>query len=303
MANRRTFLKWLAALPASVAAGGAYATVVEPGFLLVRQTWRPEPATWPSDLRLRIVALADIHMGPPLMTLERLQGIVHEAMELKPDLVVLLGDYAGSQRFFVSHRVTPADTAAVLSGLQAPLGVLSVMGNHDWADDRQAQRRRAGPTFWHTAFEDAGIPVLENSAVRLSWNGKPIWIAGLGSQWAYAGGADDLEEALSPLASDDAPAILLAHEPDIFTRVPSRVSLTLCGHTHGGQVRVLGYSPIVPSRYGNRFAYGHVIENDRHLVVSGGLGCSLLPIRFGVPPEITVIKLGAPSDGEVGAIS
>jgi predicted MPP superfamily phosphohydrolase len=74
--------------------------------------------------------------------------------------------------------------------------------------------------------------------------------------------------------------------------VPDRVSLTLSGHTHGGQIRVLGYAPVVPSRFNNRYAYGHIVENDRNLIVSGGLGCSLLPIRFGSPPEIVVVDLG-----------
>ena len=88
--------------------------------------------------------------------------------------------------------------------------------------------------------------------------------------------------------TDDAPVILLAHEPDIFPDVPERVSLTLSGHTHGGQVRLFGYSPVVPSRFGNRYAYGHVVEDDRNLIVSGGLGFSILPVRFGVRPEISV---------------
>ena len=86
--------------------------------------------------------------------------------------------------------------------------------------------------------------------------------------------------------------ILLAHEPDIFPRVPARVALTLSGHTHGGQVRLFGYSPVVPSRYGNRYAYGHIIEDNRHLIVSGGLGCSILPVRLGCPPEIVMVELG-----------
>ena len=75
--------------------------------------------------------------------------------------------------------------------------------------------------------------------------------------------------------TDGSPIILLAHEPDIFPDVPGRVSLTLSGHTHGGQVRLFGYSPVVPSRFGNRYAYGHVVEDDRHLIVSGGLGFSI----------------------------
>ena len=93
--------------------------------------------------------------------------------------------------------------------------------------------------------------------------------------------------------TDDAPVILMAHEPDIFPRVPGRVSLTLSGHTHGGQVRLFGYSPRVPSRFGNRFAYGHIVENNRNLIVSGGLGCSILPVRIGVPPEIVMVNVSA----------
>ena len=85
--------------------------------------------------------------------------------------------------------------------------------------------------------------------------------------------------------------ILLAHEPDIFAEMPPRVGLTLSGHTHGGQVRLFGWSPVVPSAYGNRYAWGHVREGGRDLVVSGGIGCSMLPVRFGMPPEITVIEV------------
>ena len=102
---------------------------------------------------------------------------------------------------------------------------------------------------------------------------------------------DDLPGTLAQIAEDGTPVILMAHEPDIFPEVPERVALTLSGHTHGGQVRLFGWSPIVPSRYGNRYAYGHVREGARDLVVSGGIGCSILPVRFGVVPEITVIEL------------
>jgi predicted MPP superfamily phosphohydrolase len=84
----------------------------------------------------------------------------------------------------------------------------------------------------------------------------------------------------------------MSHVPDIFPQVPARVSLTLSGHTHGGQVRLFGYSPVVPSEYGNRYAYGHMLEEDRHLIVSGGLGYSNLPVRVGVPPEIVLVELG-----------
>jgi uncharacterized protein len=89
---------------------------------------------------------------------------------------------------------------------------------------------------------------------------------------------------------DGDPVILLAHEPDIMPQVPDRVALVLSGHTHGGQVRLFGWSPLVPSRFGNRYAYGHVREQC-DLIVSGGLGCSIVPVRFGVPPEIVLVSI------------
>ena len=105
-------------------------------------------------------------------------------------------------------------------------------------------------------------------------------------------GLDDLAGTLAQ-ATDDAPIVLMAHEPDIFPDVPDRVALTVCGHTHGGQVRILGYAPYVPSKFGARYIYGHIVEDGRNLIVSGGLGCSGLPVRFGAPPEIVMIELGA----------
>ena len=89
------------------------------------------------------------------------------------------------------------------------------------------------------------------------------------------------------------PVVMMAHEPDVFPTVPERVALTLSGHTHGGQVRLFGWSPVVPSKFGNRYAYGHVREDGRDLVVSGGIGCSILPVRLGVTPEITVVEMSA----------
>ena len=88
--------------------------------------------------------------------------------------------------------------------------------------------------------------------------------------------AHDLPATMAQI-TDNAPVILMAHEPDIFPDVPARVSLTLSGHTHGGQVSMFNYSPLVPSKFGARYIYGHIIEEQRHLIVSAGLGCSTLP--------------------------
>ena len=141
--------------------------------------------------------------------------------------------------------------------------------------------------------------MLENYAVLLGPAGRQFWLAGLGDQLAHRisrgkfRGVDDLPGTLARVKTDD-PVLLLAHEPDIFPAVPERVSLTLAGHTHGGQIRLpLLWPHFVPSKYGARFAYGHIFEQDRHMIVSGGLGTSIVPARLGVPPEIVHVTLGA----------
>ena len=154
-------------------------------------------------------------------------------------------------------------------------------------------------TFDNVAIRIARIPVLENQAILLGPEGERVWVAGIGDQIAHRigrgrfRGVDDLPGTLAQVTTDD-PVILLAHEPDIFPRVPSRVALTFAGHTHGGQIRAPLICPaFVPSKYGKLYAYGHVIERERHLIVSGGLGTSVIPARFGVPPEIVHVTLSA----------
>ena len=259
--------------------------------------WRIEPVGWPRSQRLRIVMLADLHAGMPQMGPDRIAGIVAQANRLRADLTVLLGDYRADYPF--QGAAVPIEAVApILSHLSAPLGVWAVQGNHDWRDDIWASRNRTGPTRTQTALQASGLPVLENRAVRLTVpGGAAFWLAGLGSQGAFtkkmrAGiqGAHDLPATLAQV-TDGAPVILLAHEPDIFAALPDRACLTLSGHTHGGQITLFGRPLVVPSAYGRRYAYGHVREGSRDLVVSGGLGCSGLPLRFGRPPEITVVDL------------
>jgi predicted MPP superfamily phosphohydrolase len=246
------------------------------------------------------VALADIHACEPWMNARRIGDICRYANDLGGDIIVLLGDYISSMRA-VWSQVPPDIWASELSALHAPLGVHAILGNHDWWDDPDAQAAGGGETVSHRVLREAGIAVYSNRAARIETATSAFWLAGLedqlalrpGRRWNRSGyvGLDDLPGTLAQV-TDDAPILLLAHEPDIFPQVPSRVSLTLSGHTHGGQVRLFGYSPMVPSAYGNRFAYGHVIEDGRHLCVSGGLGCSIAPVRFGSPPEIMVVDLG-----------
>lgn len=303
MLSRRQLLKGFTAFGAGGAGFGGYA-VAEPWRLEVTR-YRIAPPGWPAGLSLRLAVLADLHVCDPWMGLARVETIVARTNALAADAVLLLGDYIpGDGMSRVSEPVPLAAWTKVLAGLDAPLGTHAVLGNHDWWDDADAQARRQGPTRVGRALEAAGIPVYDNASCRLAKNGQPFWLAGLGSQWALyprSGsrrrtlripyeGVDDLDGTLAAIG-DDAPIVLMAHEPDIFAHVPDRVALTLSGHTHGGQVQVMGYAPIIPSRYGRRYAYGHIEEGQRSLVVSGGLGCSGVPVRFGRPPEIVVVEI------------
>jgi len=295
MPTRRNILKGLLATVLAGLFVSVYGTVVEPLLRLNVTTWRLSPKSWRKGQKLRIAIVADIHMGEPFSGMKRLRRIVKRTNALGADVIFLLGDYNASHRF-ISKHVPLNETARTLKELTAPLGVYAVMGNHDWWDDPQAQITGKGPIETQRVFEAEGIQVLENNAVKVGQGKDTFWVLGLGDQMALRSrplrhrGVDDLPTTLAQI-TDDAPAILLAHEPDIFPEVPDRVALTLSGHTHGGQIRLFGWAPVVPSRFGNRFVYGHIQEEGRDLVVSGGLGCSILPIRIGSVPEVTVVEL------------
>jgi predicted MPP superfamily phosphohydrolase len=299
--TRRTFLRGLGVSVGSGIALAGYAFGIEPLYRLSVTRYAITPPAWPSGLQLKIALISDLHACEPTMPARRIEEIVAVTNGLGADAVLLLGDYEASQRV-MQRSLMPDEWAPILAQLKAPLGVHAILGNHDYWDDLEAQASRRRPVRGRVALEKAGVPVYENDVVRLEKDGQGFWLAGLADQIAYitgqrngftqCEGLDDLGGTLAKV-TDDAPVILMAHEPDIFVQVPVRVALTVSGHTHGGQVRLFGWSPIVPSAYGNRYAYGHVVEDERSLVVSGGLGCSILPVRFGVPPEIVIVELGA----------
>jgi hypothetical protein len=177
-----------------------------------------------------------------------------------------------------------------LARLKARHGVYAILGNHDWWYDVEGVRN---------ALRHVRIPLMSNDAVLLGDRGAKFWLAGIDDQLAHPighknfRGEDDLPGTLAKIKTAD-PVILLVHEPDIFTQVPPRVALTLAGHTHGGQIVIPFVPPVwAPSAYGARYAYGHIVEQDRHMIVSGGLGTSKVPLRLGVTPEIVRVTLGA----------
>ena len=257
---------------------GLWAFWLEPASLRNEDHELPLPA-WPAECTgLRVAVLADLHVGSPFNGLANLETVVALTQKADPDLILLAGDY-------VIHGVLggsfepPEAAAAILGRLDAPAGVYAVLGNHDWWFDPVRVRR---------ALEAESISLLEDRAVAIEHGECRFWLAGVSDYWE---GSHDVAAALSAVPSG-APTILFTHNPDIFPDVPARVSLTIAGHTHGGQVFLPGIGrPIVPSDYGERFAIGHIEEGGRHLFVSSGVGTSILPIRFLVPPEVSMLTL------------
>jgi predicted MPP superfamily phosphohydrolase len=288
MLSRRHFLAGLAGSAAVGSGFGGYAFAVEPGFRLVVTEWPLATPKWPYREPLRIVILSDIHACEPWMPVGRIRAIVEAANALAGDIILLLGDFTAGLGRFKTAPVPARDWGPALAHLAAPLGVHAIPGNHDWWTGIGAVAE---------ALDRAGVRVFQNRAERIG-GARPVWLAGTDSMVAHRlpghgrfAGEDDLPGTLAQI-SDDAPALLMAHEPDLFVDVPDRFTVTLSGHTHGGQVWIPGIGrPVVPSAYGQRFAYGHIHEDGRDLIVSAGLGCSILPVRFGVPPEITVVTL------------
>jgi predicted MPP superfamily phosphohydrolase len=252
--------------------------LIEPNRLVVNQQ-TIQINNWPNDLKgLRIAVIGDIHAGAPFIDDLKLRLLVERTNQQQPDLVVLLGDFM-SQDTWHGHRVAPEIIANHLKYLQAPLGVYAVLGNHDWWDNGDEVRR---------ALERAGIRVLENEVSEIKRKEGSLWLAGLSDIWTRP---QKVDETLAKIPSGSQ-IIALTHNPDVFQQLPKSVALMFAAHTHGGQVKFpfLG-TPVVPSRFGQRYSAGHVFENDHHLFVTTGIGTSILPVRFRVPPEIAVLTI------------
>ena len=227
---------------------------------------------------VRMVVIADVQPAGPHHTAERMRKIMAKAAGLKGDIVLLLGDYVSKIPVRTSFT-EPADTANALGQIAAPMGVYAVLGNHDWGWNGPKMRR---------LLQAQGIAVLENRAALARDGAKALWIAGLADPISQF---YDLPRTLAQ-TDDAAPVILLTHSPDVFPEVPQDVALTVAGHTHGGQVYLPGLGrPIVPSRFGERYARGHIVEDGRQLFVSSGIGNAIVPVRFLTPPELVVITL------------
>jgi hypothetical protein len=228
---------------------------------------------------LRLALLADLHYGPYIRA-GSVARWVDATLAQRPDLIVLDGDLVDED---------PGDDAHVLLAelrrLQAPLGVYAVWGNHD-------HRCVSDLPAFARSLAGVGVTVLLNSGVRLR---DDVYLAGIDD---FRTGRPDLPAALA--GREGRPCVLLSHNPDVLPEVPEDVSLTLCGHTHGGQVCVPLVGPIVTSSaYGRRFAQGWVRAPARGYVTRG-LGVTLVPMRVACPAELTVLDLTPEAVGSSG---
>jgi predicted MPP superfamily phosphohydrolase len=255
-----------------------WAVLIEPNRLIVHER-TIKIDNWPQELTgLRIALIADVHTGGPFIDDRKLARIAELTNQQHPDLIVLLGDYMSGNNWH-SHRVEPEVTASGLKKLRAPLGVYAVLGNHDWWYDGGKVRR---------ALEENGIRVLDDEVAEVTWHDKSFWLVGLADLWTRPQHIPETVAKVPPGAT----VIALTHNPDIFPRLPPSVPLLLAAHTHGGQVSLpLIGTPIVPSRFGQKYVAGHVFESGHHLFVTTGIGISILPVRFRVPPEIVSLTI------------
>lgn len=234
---------------------------------------------WPARLDgLRVAVVADLHAGGPSVRERRLEEIVDAVAAAAPDLVALLGDYVDTT-VLGGGRLDAGAVAARLARLRAPVGMVGVLGNHDWGHEGHAMG---------VALRHAGVRVLENEAARLEARGGALWVAGV----ADLRRRDPRVGTALADVPDGEPALMLSHDPDVFPYVPARVALTLAGHLHGGQIDLplLGRR-VIPSRHGTRYKAGHVIEQGRHLFVSRGVGEATVPVRLGAAPEVPLLTL------------
>jgi predicted MPP superfamily phosphohydrolase len=265
---------------------GVRAFLWEPETLEVRRV-DVESRTWKGP-PLRIGVISDTHMGAPHQSVGRLKSIVRQMNSEHPDIIVLLGDYAGRHEP-AELRSAPA-RSKVLSGipplgeLEAPLGVWAVLGNHDWWYDGPAIRQ---------ALERQGIHVLENERSLIAREGGAFWVGGL-SDYDSRRSKPSYTDTLADLPGGD-PILILSHWPDVFAAAPHEVALTLAGHTHCGQVNLPFIGRLIHASSGSeKWPCGLYDERGRKLYVTGGVGVSILPVRFLQPPEIAVVTLWAP---------
>jgi predicted MPP superfamily phosphohydrolase len=220
---------------------------------------------------LRIVQLSDIHHSPFTGT-RQIERAIETANSLEPDIIALTGDYVSHEREYA------APCAELMGRLRARHGVYAVLGNHDhWTD----------AALIADLFRSEGICMLINEGMRFEKDGASFWLAGVDDTMV---GQEDLPLALAG-SSQDEMKLLLAHNPVVLRRaVRAGVDLVLSGHTHGGQVTWRSEKS-ASGRPRRRLLRGLGRQGNTQIYVTRGLGTVVLPIRYGCPPEVSLLEL------------
>ena len=269
----RRFLLFLSLAGIAIIGWAYWTAIADP---VVRET-EVALADWPrGEPPVRAVLISDIHVAGPDMPPSRLARIVDQIRALRPDLVLIAGDLIGDKD--VGTRIYSArDVVAPLARLRPRLGTFAVLGNHDhWRNGAEVR----------AALAAAGIRVLDNEAAQVG----PLALGGLDDDFT---GRADLASTLAAMRRIEGARILLSHSPDPFASLSNEVGLTLAGHTHCGQIRLpLVGALATESRYGQRYACGRVDEGGRTLIVTAGLGTSVLPLRLIARPDLWLVTIG-----------
>lgn len=277
--DRRQFIR-LSSLIGAAGLLASYTVFIERYIILTNHYRIAVPNLPQAFSRFRIVHLTDLHYGS-LVPLAIIRHVIQRVNRLDRDLVVCTGDY-------VHQRAATTQIDAVwplLSGLTAPLGVLSVLGNHDhWANTERSQ-------YWL----DKTHQDLRHKVKAIEKAGERLWIAGAGDLWEDH---RNLDQILSGIPHADC-RIVLAHNPDTAdSQFSGRIDLMISGHTHGGQVDIPFIGPPVLPVRNKTYSSGLKISlRGTRVFISKGIGWAIYPIRFNCPPEIAVLEL-VPSKAE-----
>ncbi len=253
---------------------GIYSLFIEQSFLRVKHEKLYLPNYSPELNGLKVAIISDIHIGGQFTGLKKLKRYTKEINAQSPDFIFFLGDL--DSLGIIKSKTNKNEISSILSKLNAKYGVISVLGNHD-----------ISPDIVKPILLNANISLLEDEKLTYTINNKPLTIYGLKDMWHFH---PEPKEVVKVKNSEET-IILLSHNPDLFPEVPDFVSLTLSGHLHGGQV----YLPILggiftPSIWGQRYNKGYIVENNKHIYVTSGVGGSVI-LRFGILPEIVILEL------------
>jgi len=225
---------------------------------------------------LRIALLTDIHHSA-LVGADDVRAAVNLTLSLRPDLIVLGGDYVT----FSDHREYVGPVAELLAPLKAPQGVFAILGNHDDEKDMPA------------ALVRRGFEVLKDERTRVALRGEALELAGI-RFWTRS--ASEIYERAKLRNARDT-VLLLAHDPRRLTEAATlNIPAVLSGHTHGGQVVLPGVGALAKARFPILQGLGR--QDNTSIFVSRGIGTVYVPIRINCPPEVAIITLRATPRGQ-----